>query len=154
MDWFVPAFIRMSLIWFVSGITLGMGMVLYPPLAVYRTAHFHLNLLGFVVHMIYGVALHVIPRFFGQPLVHRRFAEVQFWSAQAGLVLLVAGFALRVPAWWGAEPVLWVGALLSALAAYLFVANIWATMNASPLRAVRSRGGRPLPLQPQPQADE
>jgi heme/copper-type cytochrome/quinol oxidase subunit 1 len=154
MDWFVRAFIRMSLIWFLGGITLGLGMALYPALALYRTVHFHLNLLGFVVQMIYGVALHVIPRFVGQPLVLHRLAGAQFWLAQAGLTLLVLGFALRVPPWWGSELALKAGALLSALAAYFFVANIWTTLGASQLQAVRSRGGRPLPLSPQPQADE
>jgi cbb3-type cytochrome oxidase subunit 1 len=150
VDWFVRAFIKSSLAWFGAGVTLGLAMAVYPPLAVYRIAHLHLNLLGFVVQMIYGVALHVVPRFFGQPLVYRRLAEAQYWLAQVGLLLLASGFALRVPAVPGATASIVVGALLSGAAAYCFIINLWLTINASPMRAVIGRGGREVPLRPQP----
>ena len=114
MDWFVRAFIKSSLAWLAAGVTIGLAMALYPPLAVYRLAHLHLNLLGFVVQIIYGVSMHVVPRFFGQPLVYRRMAEAQYWLAQAGVVLLVTGFTLRVPGITGATVCLIAGALASA----------------------------------------
>ncbi|MBI3504456.1 MAG: cbb3-type cytochrome c oxidase subunit I [Proteobacteria bacterium] len=149
MDWFVRAFIKSSLAWFAAGVTLGLAMAVYPPLTVYRTAHLHINLLGFVAQMIYGVALHVVPRFFGQPLVYRRLAEAQYWLAQGGLLTLAAGFAMRVPGVPGATALIVVGALSSAAAAYCFIFNVWRTIDASPMRAVMGRGGREVPLRPQ-----
>lgn len=148
MDWFVRAFIKSSLVWFAAGITLGLAMAIFPTLAVYRLAHLHLNLLGFVAQMIYGVSLHVVPRFFGQPIVYRRLAGAQWWLAQAGVLLLVSGFALRVPGVSGATALIVAGAIASATAAYFYIVNIWVTINASPMSATRARG-RAVPLMPQ-----
>jgi cbb3-type cytochrome oxidase subunit 1 len=148
MDWFVRAFIKSSLVWFAAGITLGLAMAVFPTLAVYRLAHLHLNLLGFVAQMIYGVSLHVVPRFFGQPIVYRRLAGAQFWLAQAGVLMLVSGFALRVPGVSGAAALIVAGAIASATAAYFYIVNLWVTINASPMNAARSRG-RAVPLAPQ-----
>ena len=151
MDWFVKAFLKSSLAWFAAGVTLGLAMAVYPPLAVYRIAHLHLNLLGFVAQMIYGVSLHVVPRFFGHPLVHPRLAEAQFWLAQAGLILLATGFALRVRGVTGAGALVAAGALLSASAAYCYIVNVWKTIDASSMRPLAR--GKPVPLAHQPQAD-
>jgi cbb3-type cytochrome oxidase subunit 1 len=148
MDWFVRAFIKSSLVWFAAGITLGLAMAIFPTLAVYRLAHLHLNLLGFVAQMIYGVSLHVVPRFFGQPIVYRRLAGAQWWLAQAGVLLLVSGFALRVPGMSGATALIVAGAIASATAAYFYIVNLWVTIDASPMSATRSRG-RAVPLAPQ-----
>ncbi|OGA53754.1 MAG: hypothetical protein A3F74_05060 [Betaproteobacteria bacterium RIFCSPLOWO2_12_FULL_62_58] len=54
--------------------------------------HGHMMLLGFVLMTIYGVGLHVIPRFGGYPLRSERIAGVQFWLANAGLPLMIAGW--------------------------------------------------------------
>lgn len=152
MDWFVRAFIKASLVWFSLAILLALSMALVPSLVVYRTAHLHLALLGFVTQMLYGVSLHVVPRFFGQPLVHRRLAEVQFWFAQFGLALLALGFILRVQGARVAALSIASGAILSAFAAACFVVNLWRTIDASPMSAVRARGGRPLVTLPQDDA--
>lgn len=150
MDWFVRAFLKASLSWFGAAVLLALAMALAPSLVVYRTAHLHLGLLGFVTQMIYGVALHVVPRFFGQPLVHRRLAEVQFWAAQSGLALLAGGFITRVHGWAPAQTLIGAGGLLSALAAGCFIVNLWRTIDASPMRAVNARGRA---LHTLPQAD-
>lgn len=151
MDWFVKAFLKSSLVWFAAGVSLGLAMAVDPPLVVYRIAHLHLNLLGFVAQMIYGVSLHVVPRFFGHPLVHPRLAEAQFWLAQAGVVLLVTGFTFRVPGIAGSGALIMSGAALSAAAAYCYVVNVWRTIDASSMRPLAR--GRPVPLQHQSQAD-
>lgn len=152
MDWFVRAFLKASLTWLSAAILLAVAMALEPSLLRYRTVHLHLALLGFVTQMIYGVALHVIPRFFGQPLVHRRLAELQFFAAQAGLAALALGFVLRAHAIAAAAPLLAVGGLASAVGAGCFVVNLWRTIDASPMSAVHARGGRPLATLPQSDA--
>jgi cbb3-type cytochrome oxidase subunit 1 len=151
VDWFVKAFLKSSLAWFAVGATLGLAMAIHPPFTVYRTVHLHINLLGFVGQMIYGVSLHVVPRFFGHPLVHPRLAAAQFWLAQPGLALLVAGFALRVHGSGIAEPLLVSGAILSTAAAGCYIVNLWATINASAMKPLSH--GKPVPLAPQRQAD-
>ena len=95
MEWFVRGFVKASLVWLALGVTLGVGMAAVPAWIVYRPAHMHMNLLGFVAMMIYGVAYHVIPRFTGNPLYSRRLAAVHWWMSNAGLLLMVVGFSLR-----------------------------------------------------------
>lgn len=151
MDWFVKYFIKSSLVWFSAAVAIAVAMALVPALTVYRTAHLHMALLGFVTQMIYGVALHVVPRFFGQPLVHRRAAEVQFWAAQFGLLLLVTGFATRVHVLSVAPTALALGGVLSAIGAGCFVVNLWRTIDASPMSRINATG-RPVPLMPQADA--
>jgi hypothetical protein len=48
MDRTVILFLKASLAWLVAGVTLGVGMALAPSLTVYRAAHIHVLLLGFV----------------------------------------------------------------------------------------------------------
>lgn len=147
MDWFVRSFLKASLVWFSLAVLVALAMAVVPTLTVYRTAHLHVALLGFVTQMIYGVALHVIPRFFGQPLVHRRMAELQFWTAQAGLALLAAGFVGRINGWPLSSALVAAGGIGSAVGAACFVINLWRTMDASPMRAVhaKARTGTALP---------
>ncbi len=151
MDWFVKAFLKASLLWFSLAIALGVSMAFLPALTILRTAHLHLALLGFVTQMIYGVALHVIPRFFGQPLLHPRLAEVQFFAAQSGLAALVLGLALRALGTASAAGLLAIGGVLSAVGAACFVVNLWRTMDASQMRTVNAKG-RAVPVLPQADA--
>jgi cbb3-type cytochrome oxidase subunit 1 len=152
MDWFVRSFLKGSLVWFSLAVLLAVAMALVPTLTVYRTAHLHIALLGFVTQMIYGVALHVIPRFFGQPLVNRLMAEVQFWTSQVGLTALAAGFALRIQGVTGSSALVATGGLLSAIGAACFVINIWRTIDASPMSKLHAKQPRGLPTLPQADA--
>ncbi len=129
MDWFSKAFLKASLAWFGIGATLGAVMSSWPNAALYRTAHFHMNLLGFVSMMIFGVAYHVIPRFTGHPLHDKRMAAVHFWVANAGLATLALGFLLIPLLGAKALPVQGAGGILSAIGAYLFIYNMWRTLD-------------------------
>lgn len=150
MDWFVKAFLRASLVWFSVAVAVALLMAVVPALTVYRTAHLHIALLGFVTQMIYGVALHVIPRFVGQPLLFPRVAAVQFWSAQAGLALLATGFVARVNGWPFASALIATGGVVSAIGAACFVVNIWRTMDAADVReAAAKRARATMPTMPQ-----
>lgn len=81
MEWFVRAFIKASLVWLGLGVTLGVAMAAQPAWGVYRPAHVHMNLLGFVTMMMYGVAYHVLPRFSGHPLYRRGLAGLHWTLA-------------------------------------------------------------------------
>lgn len=84
--------------------------------------HAHLMLAGFVLMTIYGIGLHVMPRFAGRPLRSERAADVQFWLANAGLPLMVAGWL--APAQWLAA----AGGALAAAAMALFAGNMLLTL--------------------------
>src|SRR5581483_6555590 len=96
MDWFARDFIKSSLAWLAVGVTLGICMAIEPGLTIYAPAHMHINLLGFVTMMIYGVAYHVLPRFTGHPLWSRRLPAWHWFASNIGLAAMVAGLALRV----------------------------------------------------------
>ncbi len=132
MDWFVKAFLKASLAWLALGVTLGVAMAAHPAWTLYRLAHMHMVLLGFVTMMIYGVAYHVIPRFAGSPLFSRRAAGWHWWVSNAGLALMVAGFIVRVSRAAVGTPLLATGGTLSALGAYTFAFVIWRTIETAP----------------------
>ena len=128
MEPFVRNFIRSSLVWFGIGIIIGLSMAWWPAQhLVYRPAHAHAHLLGFVSMMIFGVAYHVIPRFAGSTLRSRRLAFVHLWVANIGLAGMVGGWLLR--GWVGFGTLLLaVGGGLTAIGAFLFIYNIWRTL--------------------------
>ena len=134
VDSFAKVFIRASLIWFVLGITLGLAMAIHTPWVVYRPAHAHMNLVGFVVMMIFGVGYQMLPRFFGHPIIHRGLAVAHIWLANVGLVALVAGFFAAPHIGQRAVPITATGGVLWALGAYGFVYNMWRTFNAAERR--------------------
>jgi cytochrome c oxidase cbb3-type subunit 1 len=149
MDWFVKAFLKASLSWLAAGVTLGLAMAIHPAWTIYRSAHLHMNLLGFVAMMIFGVAYHVIPRFTGHPLHSRRLATAQWWLANVGLMMFVAGFVWLPHAMFAtrARVLVSVGGVFSAAAAYLFVYNIWRTIDGAPQKAkARVNVASPTPV--------
>jgi cytochrome c oxidase cbb3-type subunit 1 len=132
MDWFSKAFVKAALVWLGLGVTLGVTMAVHPEMVVYRTAHLHMNLLGFVSMMIYGVSYHVMPRFTGNAIHNVRIAVTQLWLANVGLALLAAGFAARAHGVRASIYLLALGGVMGAVAAYCFIYNIWRTLEGSP----------------------
>jgi cbb3-type cytochrome oxidase subunit 1 len=134
VDGFAKAFIRASLLWFVAGITLGLAMAVHPAWVIYRPAHAHMNLVGFVVMMIFGVAYQMLPRFFGHPIHSKALAIAHVWLANLGLAGLVGGFLLAPHIGSASVPITASGGMLWALGAYGFVYNMWRTFNAAERR--------------------
>ena len=143
MDWFIKAFIRASLLWFAAGIVLGLGMALHPAWVVYRAAHAHMNVAGFLTLLVFGVGYQLLPRLFGAPLYSRRLGIAHLFLANLGLAGLVAGFLL--PPW--GPGLLAVGGILYALGALCWVWNLWRTFNAADARQ-RARELDPRPPLP------
>ena len=141
MTSYVRRFIRSSLFWLGVGVVLGVWMAAWPAAVQYRPAHMHANLLGFVSMMIFGVAYHVIPRFTGAPLRSEPLALAHVWIANGGLALMVAGWIARAHALGAWRSLLVAGGLLSATGAFLFIYNIWRTLDAAPHPVL---GPRPL----------
>ncbi len=145
MEWFVRAFVRASVAWFALGITLGLGIAAHPAWIVYRPAHVHMNLVGFVSMMIFGVAYHVMPRFSGHQLASRTLAGWHWWISNAGLAGMVTGFMLQPHGGRHALACLVAGGVLETIGAYLFVYNIWRTLSAGEVPAP-GPPVRPMPV--------
>jgi len=129
METYTTAFIKSALIWLALGVLLGVTMTVRPELVLYRTAHLHMNLLGFVGGMIFGVGYHVLPRFVGHPLHSAALARAHVWAGNVGLALLAGGFAWRVTDPVPAQRVIVAGGALAAAGALMFVYNIWRTLD-------------------------
>jgi cbb3-type cytochrome oxidase subunit 1 len=116
-------------------VTLGIAMAIWPTLIIYRPAHVHMNLLGFVTMMIFGVGYHVLPRFAGSPLRWEWLPPVHWWLSNVGLLLMVTGFFV-IPS----NPLgRWIfapGGTLAAIGAFCFIVNIWRTVDGVKIRTV------------------
>ncbi|MCL4801426.1 MAG: hypothetical protein KJ025_17680 [Burkholderiales bacterium] len=123
-------FVAIALAYGLAGGLLALAHLAAPDLVPGNVpkAHAHMMLLGFVLMTIYGVGLHVIPRFGGYPLRSERIATWQFWLANAGLPLMVAGWLAWV------DWLVTLGGAATVAAMALFAANMAATVrHKSPL---------------------
>lgn len=96
MDSFVKNFIVMSIVYLALSSVFGIAMLADPVYYKFRFVHSHLNLLGWVSMMIYGVGYHILPRFAGKKLKSLRMGEVQFYLANIGLVGMVVFYSLKL----------------------------------------------------------
>lgn len=122
MDKYTKAFVVASLTYFVAAAAFGiwMGGGSAPEWAWF--GHVHLNLLGFMAMMIYGVGYFILPRFNARPLVWPGGVAVHFYIANIGLIGMVATYPERPSTGF----VLF--SLLALLSAAMFAANLGATM--------------------------
>ena len=114
-------FVRASLIYFFIAAVLGIIMISmksYPAQLLFT--HVHLNLLGWMSMMIYGVGYHILPRFTGKPLAYPKMGEVHFYLANAGLVGLVCFRPFH--------PLAEIFAGVQVISVGLFVFNIWMSL--------------------------
>ncbi len=95
MDKFVKGFIVMSVVYLGLATLLGLGMVAHPNLMALKFVHSHLNMLGWVSMMIFGVGYHILPRFMGRPLYSNKIGEVQFYLANISLVAMLLFYTLN-----------------------------------------------------------
>lgn len=108
----------------------------FPRLLGLKYAHVHLNLLGFMSMMVFGVAYHILPRFQGKVLYSEPMAEVQFWMANVGLVALVVLDGIKAyTATLPPKIPLALAGVVTAASVLLFVINLWLTFRRpEPLR--------------------
>jgi heme/copper-type cytochrome/quinol oxidase subunit 1 len=118
--WFIAAALAYALL----GGLVGLAWLADPALlsGYALRAHAHLMLVGFIGMMIFGVALHVLPRFTGRALFSERMADAQFVLVNLGLLAMVLGWLASLPPAVGAGgAVLWLGFLLFAINVVLTV---------------------------------
>jgi len=132
MDRFVKNFIGMSIIYLAVASLLGIFMLGHPSLMHLKFVHSHLNMLGWVSMMIFGVGYHILPRFTGKPLKSLKMGEFQFWLANIGLIGMLLFYTLGS---FHPEAGIYRGAtvafgLMEAVSIFLFFFNMLATMYA------------------------
>lgn len=87
MDRYARCFVKGSLIYLAIGLVLGVMMAAHGDwTSLLGRAHTHLNLVGFVSFMIFGVGYHILPRFTGRPLHSAKLADLHLWLANIGLI--------------------------------------------------------------------
>ena len=96
MDRFVKNFIVVSIVYLGMSSILGVCMLANQSLMSLKFVHSHLNMLGWVSMMIYGVGYHVLPRFSGRPLKYPKMGELQFWAANIGLIGMLVFYTLNI----------------------------------------------------------
>jgi cbb3-type cytochrome oxidase subunit 1 len=96
MDRFVRNFIIASIVYFGLSAVLGIIMLWDESLMTMRFVHSHLNMLGWVSMMIFGVGYHVLPRFSGRPLKYPGMGELHFWTANIGLIGMLVFHTMNI----------------------------------------------------------
>lgn len=96
MDRFARWFIIMSIIYLGLASLVGIAMLHSDQAMPLKFVHSHLNMLGWVSMMIYGVGYHILPRFMGRPLYSQKLGDTQFWLANGGLVVMLVFYTLNL----------------------------------------------------------
>jgi cbb3-type cytochrome oxidase subunit 1 len=96
METFVRRFIIMSVVYLGVAAVLGIVMLGSEKAMSLKFVHSHLNMLGWVSMMIYGVGYHILPKFMGRQMYSKKIGEVQFWVANAGLITMLVFYTLNV----------------------------------------------------------
>lgn len=130
MDRFVRNFIVMSIAYLGLAAFFGVIMLASPSYPHLKFIHSHLNMLGWVSMMIYGVGYHILPRFAGKRLKSVKMGEVQFYLANIGLVGMLLFYTLQINS---PEVVLYKGlsvafGLMEVVSIFLFFYNMLATL--------------------------
>lgn len=123
MSWISVWFIRTSIIYLGIATICGIVMAISPDSIIYlKFVHVHLNLLGFMTMMIYGVGYHIFPRFSGRPLWSEPLATLQFWTAEIGLIGMCLFYPLNI------NILFIVFSSISVISVFLFLLNILKTV--------------------------
>lgn len=121
-------FIKASIAYLVVGVSMGAIYILSMVPQELITAHAHINLIGWVSMMIFGVAYHILPRFSGKPLYSEQLAITHFWLANVALIGM-AGFMVAT-AFGLSDGLKYAGPFgaLQAIATYIFAYNMFKTL--------------------------
>ena len=129
MDRFVKGFIVMSIVYLGISTILGLLMLGHQNLLAIKFVHSHLNMLGWVSMMIYGVGYHILPRFMGRALYSNRIGEVQFYLANIALIAMLVFYTLNVYAPSGIYlTITVVSGVVEAFTVFLFFFNMLMTL--------------------------
>ena len=129
MDTFVRRFIIMSIVYLGISSLVGIAMLGSEKAMALKFVHSHLNMLGWVSMMIYGVGYHILPKFMGRAMHSKALGELQFWMANIGLVAMLLFYTVNVYSPSGALVMVTVAAgILETVSIFLFFYNMLMTL--------------------------
>jgi len=129
MSWVTVWFIRTSIVYLGIATLIGIAMTIWTDSIGHgKFAHVHLNLLGWMSMMIYGVGYHILPRFSGKQLWSDKLSRWQFWTAQIGLI----GMVLSYPFSNTPNSFFISFAIIESVSVFLFLLNMFKTISRLP----------------------
>lgn len=132
MDRFVKNFIGASIVYLFLSTIFGIFMLADPEFLRLKFVHSHLNMLGWVSMMIYGVGYHILPRFVGRRIKSATLGEIQFYIANIGLIGMLFFYTLETynPGNSLYRALTVTAGILEALSIVIFFYNMIATLYA------------------------
>lgn len=125
-------FTGISIIYLLIGCPLGILFLLRPDYIFYlRPVHAHINLIGFVSIMIFGVSYHMFPRFAGKPLYNVQMGRIQFWFANIGLIGMVLIWCFFENGSAAYHISLFTFGAIETIGVALYIYNCWKTLNSA-----------------------
>lgn len=129
MERYPRLFIQTALIYLLIGVILGVVIGTDPMLAVrFRFVHIHLNLLGFMVMIIAGVAYHVLPRFTARTMPWPAGVKYHFYLQNIGLLGML-GTKLTDDIWTaGGKTIFVLFAVVTASGLFIMICNLFCVL--------------------------
>jgi len=129
MEKYPRLFIQTALIYLLIGVILGVVIGTDPMLAVrFRFVHIHLNLLGFMVMIIAGVAYHVLPRFTARTMPWPAGVKYHFYLQNIGLLGML-GTKLTDDIWTaGGKTIFVLFAVVTASGLFIMICNLFCVL--------------------------
>jgi cytochrome c oxidase cbb3-type subunit 1 len=119
----------MSIVYLGISSLVGIAMLGSEKAMALKFVHSHLNMLGWVSMMIYGVGYHILPKFMGRAMHSKALGEIQFWIANIGLVTMLLFYTINVYSPSGALVMVTVAAgVLETVSIFLFFYNMLMTL--------------------------
>ncbi|WP_240417833.1 cbb3-type cytochrome c oxidase subunit I [Paenibacillus periandrae] len=118
-------FIKVSVVYFVIGILLGMYMSMASQ-HVFASVHAHINLLGWLSFAVSGIIYHLFPR-----AGYSRLALVHYWLHNIGLPPMMLGLFLLLSGAASFEFLIPIGATLVVISVILFAINLLINIRSS-----------------------
>ena len=129
MERYPRLFMQTALIYLLIGVILGVVIGTDPMLAVrFRFVHIHLNLLGFMVMIIAGVAYHVLPRFTARTMPWPAGVKYHFYLQNVGLLGML-GAKLMNDFWTtGGKTIFVLFAIVTASGLFIMICNLFCVL--------------------------
>ncbi|MGZ7442596.1 cytochrome-c oxidase [Paenibacillus sp. TH7-28] len=112
------AYIRISVIYFIAGVLLGMYMSMGHAHEL-ESVHAHVNLLGWASFALAGLIYVLFPKA-GESLL----SKIQFWTYSLGLPIMMISLAFLELGSEQFEPLVAIGGILVVFSVVLFAANV------------------------------
>lgn len=127
MEGYVKGFVGASLVYFMAGALIGLYTAMGNAGTGMLFAHIHLNLLGFMTMMIFGVGYFILPRFSATTIRWPAVLPYHFWIANLGLILMISTYSFSGSG--GLSDLLfYTGAASQVISVFLFSSNLLFTM--------------------------